>query len=94
MKRVKPLGTITLLIVAMISCRGTMLVAQDAVKPIAREVIYGHKDGLALTFDVFEPSGEPNGAAVLFMVSGGWYSKWSPPESMRRALWSLPGCGL
>ena len=43
------------------------------------DVVYGHKDGMALTFDVLQP-GEPNGAAVLFMVSGGWVSSWSPPE--------------
>ncbi|WP_149495145.1 alpha/beta hydrolase [Roseiconus lacunae] len=48
-----------------------------------REVIYGHKDGLAMTFDVFEPDGEANGAAVVFIVSGGWRSKWSPPTQMR-----------
>ena len=57
--------------------------------PIAaqsEEVIYGHKDGLAMTFDVFEPEGEPNGAAVVFIVSGGWYSKWSPPGQTRLLL--------
>ncbi len=44
------------------------------------DVVYGHKDGLALTLDVYSPKAEGNGAAVLFMVSGGWYSQWSPPE--------------
>jgi acetyl esterase/lipase len=43
-------------------------------------VVYGHKDGLALTFDVFTPKENANGAGVLFMVSGGWYSVWQPPE--------------
>jgi acetyl esterase/lipase len=38
------------------------------------EVIYGRKDGVALTFDVFTPKKEANGATVLFMVSGGWVS--------------------
>lgn len=46
------------------------------------DVVYGHKFGMALTLDVFEPAGESNGAAVLFMVSGGWYSQWMPPEKM------------
>ncbi len=50
------------------------------------EAIYGHKDGLALTFDVFEPDGEPNGAAVAFIVSGGWFSRWAPPEQTRIVL--------
>ena len=57
--------------------------SQDAASVKSQEVIYGHKDGLALTFDVFEPHGEPNGAAVVFIVSGGWYSKWAPPEETR-----------
>lgn len=57
--------------------------AQEAVKPRHQEVIYGHKDGLAMTFDVFPPDGEPNGAAVVFIVSGGWFSKWAPPLQTR-----------
>jgi acetyl esterase/lipase len=36
-------------------------------------VIYGRKYGTALTLDVFRPS-EPNGAGILFMVSGGFFS--------------------
>lgn len=37
------------------------------------DLIYGRKHGVALTLDVFQPA-KPNGAAVLFMVSGGWFS--------------------
>jgi acetyl esterase/lipase len=47
---------------------------------IVPDVVYGHKVGLALTFDVFQPAEKANGAGVLFMVSGGWYSSWQPPE--------------
>jgi acetyl esterase/lipase len=47
---------------------------------ITPDVVYGHKAGLAMTCDVFTPTENANGAAVLFMVSGGWYSRWSPPE--------------
>ncbi|MEP7271750.1 MAG: alpha/beta hydrolase [Acidobacteriota bacterium] len=46
------------------------------------DVVYGHKDGLALTFDVIKPKVKPNGAAVLFMVSGGWVSTYAPPDQM------------
>lgn len=38
-----------------------------------KEVIYGRKDGMALTMDVLTPK-KPNGAAVAWMVSGGWFS--------------------
>jgi hypothetical protein len=37
---------------------------------VTRDVVYGHKDGLALTFDVHRPA-QPNGAAVIAIVSGG-----------------------
>jgi acetyl esterase/lipase len=48
---------------------------------ITPDVIYGHKAGMALTFDVIHPK-EPNGAAILFMVSGAWVSGWFPPEGV------------
>lgn len=44
------------------------------------DVVYGHKDGMALTFDVFKPKANPNGAAVIFIVSGGWVSRYTPPD--------------
>ncbi len=44
------------------------------------DVVYGHKDGMALTFDVFKPKVHPNGAGVIFMVSGGWISPYVPPD--------------
>ncbi len=50
---------------------------------ITPDVVYGHKLGLAMTCDVFTPTENANGAAVLFMVSGGWYSSWSPPEQLQ-----------
>lgn len=50
---------------------------------ITPDVVYGHKDGLAMTYDVFAPKEKANGAGVLFMVSGGWYSNWQPPGQMR-----------
>src|SRR5688572_31276389 len=39
-----------------------------------QDVIYGRKHGVALTMDVFTPRKEPNGAAAVFVVSGGWFS--------------------
>ena len=45
------------------------------------DVVYGHKMGMALTFDAIVPA-DQNGAAVLFMVSGGWVSRWSDPHQV------------
>lgn len=47
---------------------------------ILPDLIYGHKDGMALTLDVLKPKTGANGAAILYMVSGGWVSRWSPPK--------------
>ena len=56
---------------------------QDTQPAIEPDIVYGHKDGLAMTMDHFQPTAESNHAAVIFMVSGGWYSRWSPPETMK-----------
>lgn len=58
------------------------VVAQQAAgtTSITADVVYGHKDGLAMTLDVYHPAGQRNGAGILFMVSGGWFSSWAPPE--------------
>src|SRR5262249_28056219 len=37
------------------------------------DVVYGHKQGVALSMDVFKPE-HPNGIGVVWMVSGGWVS--------------------
>lgn len=52
--------------------------ADDAYQ-ITPDVVYGHKAGMALTFDVIRPK-QLNGAGVLFMMSGGWVSGWVAPE--------------
>lgn len=38
------------------------------------DVIYGRKFGMALTMDVFRPTGMANGAGIVVAVSGGWFS--------------------
>ena len=54
--------------------------ARAADEPqIVPDVVYGHKDGMALTFDVIKPA-RPNGAGLLSIQSGGWYSGWVEPK--------------
>ena len=60
----------------------SLLSAAESVE-IVPDVVYGHKLGLAMTLDVYKPTENANGAGVLFMVSGGWYSNWQPPEKTR-----------
>jgi len=66
------------------SCALALLLAPGAAqaqndKPASphtrtEDVIYGRKFGTALTLDVFKPTGKPNGAGIIAVVSGGWYS--------------------
>ena len=65
-----------LAIVITYSARAQTSESKITIEP---DVVYGHKDGLAMTMDVYRPA-EPNGAAILFMMSGGWFSRWAPPE--------------
>src|SRR5262245_7936931 len=47
---------------------------QAARQPsVTTDVVYGHKDGLALTFDVYRPA-QSHGAGIISIVSGGWQS--------------------
>jgi acetyl esterase/lipase len=48
--------------------------ADEAEFTQQQDVIYGHKWGMALTMDVFTPKQSANGAAVIQVVSGGWFS--------------------
>jgi hypothetical protein len=53
-------------------CSASAPVISDAQAParqpsVTTDVVYGHKDGLALTFDVHRPA-QPNGAGVIAIV--------------------------
>lgn len=81
---------------ALVAC-AAVAPAQDASHLLPLEVqpdvVYGHKMGMALTFDVLKPA-TANGAGVLFMVSGGWVSSWSPPEQTATRFEELLGHGF
>jgi acetyl esterase/lipase len=64
--------TLTGGILAVVSAFGQITASHQNVKRNS-DVVYGRKAGMALTLDVFEPAHE-NGAAVVFIVSGGWLS--------------------
>ena len=85
----KPIG---LVFATTVVCYSSLVLAGDVKR--TPDVVYGHKYGLALTFDVFTPPENANGAGVLFMVSGGWYSRWSPLERMERRFKPLTDKGF
>jgi acetyl esterase/lipase len=49
-------------------------------------VVYGEKLGMALTMDVIAPKANANGRAIVFVMSGGWYSD----RAMGKTLLLLP----
>ena len=71
----------------LVALSGLLLAGPVAVRAqsvtVTPDVVYGHKYGMALTFDVFTPA-DANGAAVLNIVSGGWRSRWRPHEVSQR----------
>src|SRR5207249_2862882 len=70
----------TLLVSLILSVLLPLLIAavdaRTAESPFTRQqdVIYGRKHGMALTLDVFTPKANAHGAAVIWVVSGGWVS--------------------
>ena len=48
-------------------------IAQQKVTRIS-DVVYQHKDGMAFVFDMIRPA-KQNGAAILYILSGGWVSR-------------------
>ncbi len=57
-------------------------VAPAAAPPqVIPDVVYGHKDGMALTYDVIRPAMQ-SGAAILWIQSGGWYSSYTEPKNL------------
>lgn len=42
------------------------------------DLIYGRKDGMALTLDVFQPD-RSNGCGIIYLVNGGWLSSKDTP---------------
>lgn len=50
-----------------------------------RDVVYGHKDGMAMIMDVYQPNANANGAGIAYMISGGWMSS----DAMQRAYESM-----
>jgi acetyl esterase/lipase len=66
---------------------------QTAGLTITRDVIYGHHDGMATVYDVIKPQ-NANGSAVLYMVSGGWVSRWAAPETRVNQFRDLLDAGI
>ena len=67
--KVKAIPALVLALLAWTPARG-----DEPTFTRQEDVIYGRKHGVALTMDVFKPKAGANGAAVIWVVSGGWFS--------------------
>ena len=70
-----------IVVVVAVACLANLLAstsaaaaAQQPAYTREQDVVYGRKYGVALTMDVFTPGRDANGAAAIFVVSGGWFS--------------------
>ncbi|HLJ12144.1 MAG TPA: alpha/beta hydrolase [Planctomycetaceae bacterium] len=71
--RIRTLALVSLLL-AVAAAPATALAADQESFTRTEDVIYGRKYGTALTLDVIAPKENANGAAVVWAVSGGWFS--------------------
>lgn len=72
-----------LLILVFVSCTAS---ATDSLNFTKTEMIYGRKDGMALTMTVLTPKQKPNGKAIISVISGNWIS--TERSRMRLPEWS------
>src|SRR5438270_1184585 len=70
----RTLGTRVILACLALACAAPFIGAGGTAPKRQEDVIYGRKYGTALTMDVFTPAGKTNGAAIVWCVSGGWFS--------------------
>jgi acetyl esterase/lipase len=69
MKRLLPLST-----VVMLAGLSLLRAGEEPEYTRTKDVIYGRKYGTVLTMDVFTPKKDANGAGLIWVVSGGWFS--------------------
>ena len=85
-----------LIIATLIAVAPFSIAGADPAFAITTDHIYGHKAGMALTFDVVRPTANANGIGLLYMVSRGWVSNYfdldkamSDSEKQHGRFWSL-----
>lgn len=60
-----------------VTCLGTFALsaaANDLPYTQHENVVYGEAHGVGLLLDVFVPTGDRNGHAIIDVISGAWYS--------------------
>lgn len=75
-------------------CALTLVVATTiyGVDGVREDIVYVERDGIDVSYDVV-PASEPNGAAVLLMSSGGWFSGKQPIDRVTQRFGFLLDAG-
>lgn len=73
----RPLVLLMLLLLLTCSMSSPLLGAAPVECTIQDDIVYGHKDGLALTLDVVTPKKNAKGIGIVLVSSGGWNSNKS-----------------
>ncbi len=63
-----------ILLLLLVSCYSLTGIAQDSLNYSKEELIYGRKDGMALTMLMHAPKKQANGKAIIYVLSGNWIS--------------------
>ena len=63
--------------ILLLSCFCESLSAQDSLNFTKTEIIYGRKDGMALTMIMLVPKNNTNGKGIINVVSGNWVSSYN-----------------
>ena len=74
-----------LLFFILLSASLQRLAAQDTLNFTKTEIIYGRKDGMALTMFMLVPKEHANGKAIISVVSGNWISSYTYAASFVRS---------
>jgi dipeptidyl aminopeptidase/acylaminoacyl peptidase len=86
MKKIDSNITRPLLIVFFWLAFNSLLFGQENPVYSQKEVIYGRKDGMALTMLVLTPKVNANGRGIISLTSSGWYSSYQDlPRFLKRA---------
>lgn len=62
------------LLLLLVSFHSFTGIAQDSLNYSKTELIYGRKDGMALTMVMHAPRQQANGKAIIYVLSGNWVS--------------------
>lgn len=87
MKRRSITCTCRILAVAIVVVATTI-----AAKDIREGIIYVEREGIEVSYDIV-PAAKPNGAAVLLMSSGGWFSRKWPIDQVNQRFGFLLDAG-